>query len=137
MFSFASPWLTSGTSFSSCKRSPVLVSLLDFNLKVIADPAEVTLLLPSLFWFYFDRVFITEQGNLKINPPKGFIFKSSQWLLTRVPVPRYNTLYRRARLRCSHGVHHLPISLRSIHLLMLVWLLPSDLIIHANLQVSH
>lgn len=107
------------------------MSLLDFNLKLIADLAEVTMLLPTLFWFYFDHVFITEQDNLKINPPKGFIFKSCQRLLTHVPVPRYNMLYRRARLRCSHGVHHLPINQK----LTLIWLLPSDLIKHANLQV--
>lgn len=111
------------------------MNLLDVNLKLTADLAEVAVLLPTLFWFYFDCVFITEQGNLKINPPKGFMFQRCQWLLTRDPVPRYNMLYRRARLRCSHGVHHLPISLRSIHLLMLIWLLPSDLIKHANLQV--
>lgn len=113
------------------------MNLLDVNLKLMADLAEVTMFLPTLFWFYFDPVFITKQDKLKINPPKGFIFKSCQWLLTRVPVPRYNMFYGRTRLGCSHGVHHLPISLRSIHLLMLIWLLPSDLIKYANLQVLH
>lgn len=133
MFSLTLPWLTVGTSFSRHKESPILADLHDFKLKLIAHRAEVAVLLPTLFWFDFDGVFITERGNLKINTPRDFCFKSRQQPLVRVPMPRYNTLRRRSHLRHSHGARHLPISLRAAN--SLICLFPSDLIGHANLHL--
>lgn len=111
----------------------VLSHLLDFSLlSWRRSPCSC----PPFSRLPFDHRLTTEQGNLKTKAPKGSIFQTCQWLLTRAPVPRHNRLYRRAHLRGSHGIHLLPVSLRSLHLLMLIWLLPSDLIKHANLQVS-
>lgn len=114
----------------------VLSHLLDSSLELPAELWRSPCSCPPSSRLPFDRTLTADQGNLKTKAPEGSIFQTCQWLLTRAPVPRHNRLYRRAHLRGSHGVHLLPVSLRSLHLLMLIWLLPSDLIRHANLH-SH